>query len=163
MTRSKVADRLTYLWLAVLVFSLLILLTPLEIVPFRASYWLLSIILTGLTVLNWFDKRTVKTGVIAAVVFILINGGIITFSTFLDWRGEWKTQTITYRHVVHSNRTIEFQLQNTGSFGYNRRHVDRLKLLPFLEWNREVDITSIDSSIWQKVHEHVNEMGLKGG
>jgi hypothetical protein len=70
---------------------------------------------------------------------------------------------VEYQNLHLSNRTIEFQLQDKGSRGYNRRRVDRIKILPFIEWTNEIGHEPIDTLTWKKVDIHVNEMGLKGG
>jgi hypothetical protein len=104
----------------------------------------------------------IKTLTVSTVVFALF----LIFNRYLDWRGDWKTQTIIYTNNHLSNRTIEFQLQDKGSFGYNRRIVDRFKLFPFLSWTKkltEENLANIDSLAWDKVDIHVNEQGLKGG
>jgi hypothetical protein len=137
MSRSTFSNVLTILWAVVLMFGLLVWFTPLAISPYRTSYWILSIVLTGLPIVTWFEKRTKTTALIALGTFLFFNGAIATYATFLDWRGEWKTQTVIYQHVELPNRTIEFQLQDIGSLGYNSRQVESLKLLPFMEWTNE--------------------------
>jgi hypothetical protein len=103
--------------------------------------------------------KTLTVSTAAFAFFLIIH-------RFLDWRGDWKTQTIIYTNNHLSNRTIEFQLQGKGSLGYNRRTVDRFKLFPFVSWTTkltEENLKNVDSLTWDKVDIHVNEQGLKGG
>ena len=93
-------------------------------------------------------------------------GLFMIFNLYTDWRGDWKTQTIIYTNNHLSNRTIEFQLQDKGAFGFNRRTVDRLKLFPFVSWTKkltEENLKNIDSLTWDKVDIELNEQGFKGG
>ncbi len=141
----------------------MVIFTPLSFRPFVLLYLQLSFFCTGLQLINWYDKRTKGTRRLAIWSFIIFNTAIGFFYIFLDWRGEWRTQTVEYQNLHLSNRTIEFQLQDKGSRGYNRRRVDRIKILPFIEWTNEIGHEPIDTLTWKKVDIHVNEMGLKGG
>ncbi|MBI3218010.1 MAG: hypothetical protein HYZ44_00710 [Bacteroidetes bacterium] len=99
---------------------------------------------------------------ISTVLFV----AFLTFKFYTDWRGEWKTQTIMFQNKHLSNRTIEFQLQDIGSLGYNRRKVDRLKIIPFVSWTRrltEKEVENIDTLNWDRIDIDKNEQGLKGG
>ncbi len=54
-------------------------------------------------------------------------------------------------------------MQDVGSLGYNRRTIDRTKLLPFVDWVipiKEPNGYQIDSVTWKKVDIDVNELGL---
>jgi hypothetical protein len=107
----------------------------------------------------WTLVKTLTVSTLAFAFFLFIH-------RYLDWRRDWKTQTIIYTNNHLSNRTIEFQLQDKGSLGYNRRTVDRLKLFPFVSWTMkltEENLKDIDSLTWDKVDIHLNEQGLKGG
>ena len=93
-------------------------------------------------------------------------GLFLIFNLYTDWRADWKTQTIIYTNNHLSNRTIEFQLQDKGALGFNRRTVDRLKLFPFISWTKkltEENLKNIDSLTWEKVDIDLNEQGFKGG
>ena len=88
------------------------------------------------------------------------------FNLYTDWRADWKTQTIIYTNNHLSNRTIEFQLQDKGALGFNRRTVDRLNLFPFISWTKkltEENLKNMDSLTWEKVDIDLNEQGFKGG
>lgn len=163
MDRKRQATILTILWLTNLLVALLVLFTPLSLRPFRLFYLQLSLILTGIPLITWYIKRTNEAKWLAICTLLVANTSIAVYYVFLDWRGEWKTQSIEYQNLQLVNRTIEFQLQDIGARGYHRRFVDRIKILPFLEWTKEVEIDSVDASSWLKVDIYVNEMGLKGG
>jgi hypothetical protein len=81
----------------------------------------------------------------------------------LDCRSSWKTQTIIYQNCHIKSRTIDFQLQDKGSLDYKRRTVDRIKIIPGLDWFEKTNLETIDSLTWTKVDIHLNEINLKGG
>ena len=80
----------------------------------------------------------------------------VLFST-----GAWRTQTILYQNGHLSYKTVEFQMQEVGAFGYNKRTVEVFYLTPLFMITSEVP-TGIDKRVeWVKVDKDVNELGLK--
>lgn len=74
--------------------------------------------------------------------------------------GAWRTQTISYQNRDSSFRTIEFQMQDVGAFGYNKRTVEVFYLTPFFMITSKVP-KDIDKRVeWVKVDEDVNELEL---
>jgi len=75
--------------------------------------------------------------------------------------GAWRTQTILYQNGHLSFKTVEFQMQNIGALGYNRRTVEVIYLTPLFILTNEVP-NDIDKRVeWIKVEKDVNELGLK--
>lgn len=161
MNKKQLIKLIFTLWFLNTLILILVFLTPLELNPYRIIYWQSGITIIGLPFLNWLKKRTHSAGILTIFVTIISIVGIGYFSTFLDWRGPWRTQTVKYRNLHLANRTIEFQMQDKGAFGYNRRTVDVIRLLPFLRWTTEASISELDSLTWKLVDEDVNELGLK--
>ncbi len=93
----------------------------------------------------------------AILILILIVGPIkLYFST-----GAWRTQTILYQNGHLTFKTVEFQMQDIGTFGYNKRTVEVFYLTPQFIITSEVP-TDIDKRIeWVKVDKEINELGLK--
>ena len=80
----------------------------------------------------------------------------IVFST-----GAWRTQRILYQNGHLSFKTVEFQMQDMGSLGYNRRTVEVLYLTPLFIVASETP-NDIEKRVeWIKVDKEVNELGLK--
>jgi len=80
----------------------------------------------------------------------------ILFST-----GAWRTQTILYQNGHLSFKTVEFQMQDVGALGYNKRTVEVFYLTPFFMTTKNVP-TDIDKRVeWVKVDKNVNELELK--
>ena len=75
--------------------------------------------------------------------------------------GAWRTQTILYQNGHLSLKTVEFQMQDFGALGYNKRTVEVFYLTPFFMTTSEV-LNDIDKRVeWVKVDKDVNELGLK--
>lgn len=75
--------------------------------------------------------------------------------------GTWRTQTILYQNGHLSFKTVEFQMQDIGALGYNRRTVEVIYLTPLFILTSEVP-NDIDKRVeWVKVDKDVNELGLK--
>jgi hypothetical protein len=93
----------------------------------------------------------------AILIFILIVGPMkLYFST-----GAWRTQTILYQNGHLTFKTIEFQMQDVGTFGYNKRTVEVFYLTPLFMITSEFP-TDINKRIeWVKVDKDVNELGIK--
>jgi hypothetical protein len=91
------------------------------------------------------------------LTLILVAGPMkILFST-----GAWRTQTILYQNGHLSFKTVEFQMQDVGALGYNKRTVEVFYLTRFFMIISEVP-NDIDKRVeWVKVDKEVNELGLK--
>lgn len=75
--------------------------------------------------------------------------------------GAWRTQTILYQNGHLSFKTVEFQMQDVGALGYNKRTVEVFYLTPFFMTTSEVP-NDMDKRVeWVKVNKDVNELGLK--
>ena len=159
---KKLLTRVIFtLWFLNTLIVFLVTLAPLELNPYRIIYWQSGFTIIGLPFQNWLKKRTYSAGILTIVVTIISIVFIGYFSAFLDWRGPWRTQTVKYRNLHLANRTIEFQMQDKGARGYNRRTVDVIRLLPFLRWTTEISNSEPDSLTWKLVNEDINELGLK--
>jgi hypothetical protein len=81
------------------------------------------------------------------LIFILIVGPVkIIFST-----SAWQTKTILYTNGHFSFKTIEFQTQDMGALGYNKRTVEVLYLTDFFMIINEIPL-EIDKKVeWIKV------------
>ena len=140
------------------------LTTDIEITNGLIKNVLMYIFISGLVKIvtkgrSWTMNRRLAISTLAFGMFLIL-------SLFTDWRGDWKTQTVIYKNNHLPNRTIEFQLQDKGALGFNRRTVDRLKLVPFVSWTTkltEENLKNIDSLRWDKVDIELNEQGFKGG
>jgi hypothetical protein len=108
--------------------------------------------------INNKTKRIIWTVTPAIIlVFILILGPMkIMFSS-----GAWQTQTILYQNRHLSFKTVEFQMQDVGALGYNKRTIEVFYLTPLFMITSKIP-NDIEKRVeWVKVDEDVNELGLK--
>ena len=140
---------------------LCIVATPLSIHSLGIEVWLwIVMIVTGILLLgriwlHWQRRATIVALVVLLPVFAL-------FKWVLLWRGgDWMTQEIIFEHRTLPGRTIEFQLMNPGPGSYQKRTVDRQRLLPGVEWLLEVEPERMDTTNWKRVNKEVNELGIK--
>ena len=149
--------RLTIFGLFIISTTLLLLdsLTPLDITSSFViliirflSYSTFAIILIGFLLKQKGDKLILYSGLTVGFLFVV--------SFPFSWNLEWKTQTIMYQNLHLANRTIEFQMQDFGSLGTNRRTVDRIKIFPYFDWTKEINADNIDTLTWKKVDTDIN-------
>jgi hypothetical protein len=117
-----------------------------------------TILLWNLFVIKTKTKRIIGTvyPTIFLILIFVVNPMKILFSS-----GAWRTQTILYQNGHLSFKTVEFQMQNIGALGYNRRTVEVIYLTPLFILTNEVP-NDIDKRVeWIKVEKDVNELGLK--
>lgn len=80
---------------------------------------------------------------------------------FLFSSGAWRTQTVLYQNGHLAFKKVEFQMQDVGALGYNRRTVEVLYLTPLFMITSQIP-QDIDKQVeWKKVDKEVNELGLK--
>jgi hypothetical protein len=113
------------------------------------SFSTFAIILIGFLLKQKGDKLILYTGLTVGFLFIL------SFP-FSWWNREWKTQTIVYQNLHLANRTIEFQMQDSGVLGTNRRTVDRIRIFLYFDWTKEINTDNIDTLTWKKVDVDIN-------
>jgi hypothetical protein len=105
-----------------------------------------------------------KTKRIVCVVFPTIILILVLFLgpvKVLFSSGAWQTQTVLYQNGHLTFKTVEFQMQNLGALGYNKRTVEVLYLTKLFMIVRPVP-KDIDQRVeWVKVDKEINELGLK--
>ena len=147
-------------WLTNLILLIVVSTLPFEWNPSIIIYGQLFFIPVGLAALYWLNKNSARTKLILILISIISLVGIMSYRSFIDWSGEWKTQTILYENLHLSNRTIVFQMQDIGVRGYKRRTVEIIEIFPFLNWVTPFSNQDIDIS-WKRVDIDVNELGIK--
>jgi hypothetical protein len=119
-----------------------------------------SILIYNLVALRSIGRKTIGAILPTVVMALILLGGPMEF---LFSAGAWRTQDVLYQNEDLRFKTVEFQMQDVGAFGYNKRTVEVIRLTPLLMITHEVP-RDIDKKIeWVKVDKHVNELGLKGG
>lgn len=105
-----------------------------------------------------------KSKRIAGIVFptiILILVIFIGPLNVLLSSGAWQTQTVLYQNGHLTFKTVEFQMQDVGAMGYNKRTVEVLYLTNLFIITSEVP-KDIDQRVeWVKVNKEINELEIK--
>jgi hypothetical protein len=117
-----------------------------------------TILLWNLFSIKTKTKRIIGTfyPTILLIFIFVVNPMKILFSS-----GAWRTQTILYQNGHLSFKTVEFQMQDVGALGYNKRTVEVFYLTPLFMITSEVP-TDIDKRVeWVKVDKDLNELELK--
>ena len=100
------------------------------------------------------DKSIIITFIIVAALCLL--------KSFLSWSSDWKTQTVIYANKENPKRTIEYQMQeNRFGFGYKKRTIERLKIIPTIDWITDIDTLGLEADKWNKVEENIDELRIK--
>jgi hypothetical protein len=115
-------------------------------------------------ILNTSKGRTRKALLlILSAVLLAATAVLVRISEVIHFGTGFKTQTVLYRMKSNPERRIEFQMEDVGALGYNRRTVEITPCFYFFSSWREVDENAVDTTKWRYVNEAVNEIGLKGG
>ncbi|NVK73282.1 MAG: hypothetical protein HWE24_07370 [Oceanospirillaceae bacterium] len=94
--------------------------------------------------------------VLAAVWIYIIGPMKIVFSS-----SAWRTQKVIYQNEHLSSKKIEFQMQDVGAFGYNRRTVEVTYLTDLFMIVRPAEIDVDENDDWVRIDQEVNELELK--
>ena len=112
----------------------------------------------NLVVIKTKSKRIAST-VFPSIILILVI--FIGPLKILFSSGAWQTQTVLYQNGHLPFKTVEFQMQDVGAMGYNKRTVEVLYLTNLFIITSEVP-KDIDQRVeWVKVNKEINELGIK--
>lgn len=102
-----------------------------------------------------------KLFLVIVVAIISFAAGITAYTKYSPG-GKWRTQAILFENKYNPEIRIEFQMQDVGALGYNRRIV---LISPQAEsYSIEyIDTGKVDKGEWIFVNKDINELGLKGG
>ncbi len=97
-----------------------------------------------------------------SVILTFLAVGLVCFvRAYFMWGGDWKTQTVIFRNKKNPDDTVEMQLRGDRfAFGYKKRVVERLAIIPYFDWVTDIDTSAAELSGFERVDEHVNELGL---
>ncbi|MCF6361491.1 MAG: hypothetical protein L3J29_12110 [Cyclobacteriaceae bacterium] len=120
--------------------------------------------LTPLTLIwNLWTCKTRKWKIIGSAIPTLVLIGIliigplkIAFSA-----STWRTQKIIYQNGHLNFKKVEFQMQDVGALGYNKRTVEVIYLTDLFMIVSPIEKDIDDRVEWVKVDKDVNELGLK--
>ncbi|MDR2921109.1 MAG: hypothetical protein LBV72_17315 [Tannerella sp.] len=104
-------------------------------------------------------KKKIAGSVLPVMILItvlIVGPGKVIFSAV-----SWRTQSVLYQNGHLSFKKIEFQMQDIGGMGYNKRKVEVLYLTPFFMITNKVPDNIDDKIEWIKIDKDINELGLK--
>jgi len=163
---TKTTKVLNIIYSLVVVFFLLDSLTSFDIKnqAIKSFVYIGLLIGTPLTlawnflVIKTKSNRIIGTSIptIILVLMLVVGPMKILFST-----SAWRTQTILYQNGHLSFKTVEFQMQDIGALGYNKRTVEVFYLTPLFMITSQVPTDLDKSTEWIKVDKDVNELELK--
>lgn len=84
---------------------------------------------------------------------------LLTVKLYLLLSPPFQTQTIMYRNKNNRDLRVEFQMQDMGAFGYNRRTVI-VEPGTFFDTTKPIDIRTLDINEWLLVDEEINELHI---
>jgi hypothetical protein len=126
-----------------------------------------SLLATPIVVIyNLFVRKSRRWNIWISVTSIFI---VLSFSIVIYQRGflgylfsteSWNTQTVLYKHGHFESKRIEFQMQDVGALGYNKRYVSVTYVTDWFMITEEVDPAKIFSGEWIKVDKNVNELEI---
>lgn len=130
--------------------------------------WLKSLVYLGIAIgipiiLIWnYKSLSNRTGkIVGSIIPVLMTLYIIAINplSLMFLASAWHTQTIDYKNA--NGKRIEYQMQDTGAFGYNTRTVEVYYITPLFMIVHKPKRKHINDAEWIKVNEDVNEMGLR--
>ncbi len=122
------------------------------------------IILTPIIIVwNLWSLKTRKWKIISSILpaIALIGVMIIGPMKIMFSSSSWKTQTVLYQNGHLTFKKIEFQMQDVGALGYNKRTVEVIYLTDLFMIVSPLEKDIGDRVEWIKVDKKVNELGLK--
>lgn len=126
-----------------------------------------SLLLTPIIVLfNLLALKSKKWNVwvglssLLLIVSFLIVVSQRGFLGYLFSLGGWKTQTVLYEHEQFGFKQIEFQMQDVGALGYNKRNVSVIYLTKWFMITEEIEPSKSFGADWIRVDKNVNELDI---
>ena len=122
------------------------------------------LVLTPMTLVwNLWTLKKRKWKIISSILptITLIGIMIIGPMKIMFSAGSWKTQTVLYQNGHLTFKKVEYQMQDVGALGYNKRTVEVIYLTDLFMIVSPVEKDIDDRVEWVKVDKEVNELGLK--
>jgi len=123
-------------------------------------YWLLifTTYSTFFLLLNGILKGKYRK---ATRILIFIVGIICIGLYYITNLSFWGTQSIEYVNIADENKSIEYQMRDLGGLGFKTRIIEKIKILPNINWIKEIDTTKVIKTEWRKIEIAKNEMNIK--
>ncbi len=167
--KSKIFKAIT-LALNILLFLVLLLLsiiyfTSLEIKSQELkSLVTLSLITLPFAIIVWsiirysnFKKIVLNCLIPTILLIAILSAGPLPL---LLQSSVFKTQSIYYVNIKNPNQKVEYQMQDMGAFGYNKRYVEATNYFGLFMKIKLIEQIEYDESEWKKVDINLNELNF---
>ena len=166
MNKKAISLLLNLTFISVVLLFFLDSLTDFDIKnQFIKSFVYFGILILTPVVLLWNfrvikEKKWQKAG---RFVPVFVLGALLFMEPlrFFSASRSWKTQIIILQDKHSSTHKIEFQLQDMGARGYNKRTVEVQYLTDFFMIAHPVARNFVADENWLKIDKVVNELNLK--
>lgn len=101
-------------------------------------------------------KKYIIFLILLSIILVVAYPKIMNFI----FSSDWKTQEIIYKNIQNPKENIQFQMQDIGALGYNKRIV-KVKTGLFFNSYQEIDTLNLNKEKWKRVNIFVNELNLK--
>jgi hypothetical protein len=101
---------------------------------------------------------TTSLSMVLCFSIIVSKQGVLGYLFSME---SWNTQTVLYEHGNFGSKRIEFQMQDMGALGYNKRYVSVTYITDWFMITKEIDPNKIFGSEWIRVDKDVNELEIK--
>ncbi len=168
--RCKVLYKMNYIRLNLIYLLFLVLFTldsfnVLNIKSQELKYFVYVVLFGGapfLLIRNCLLKQPLMQKLFGSILPLLVIAfiTIVTPVRVVFQAGNWNTQTVLYQNKHFQFKKIEFQMQDLGAFGYNKRTVEVTYITSLFMLVKPVSTEIKNNHEWQKVNIDVNELEL---
>ena len=129
------------------------------------SFSYFGIIILAPLILTWnlLNFKKIKWKLIGSILPILTIIGILIIGPkkIIFSSSSWKTQKVIYQNRHLNFKKVEFQMQDIGAFGYNKRTVEVFYLTKLFMIISPIENDIKERVEWIKVDKEINELGIK--
>lgn len=164
--KTKIINILNLFYTIIFLFFILDTFTPLEIKNQNLKsfiYFGIIIFTPIILIINLWKGKSLKFKIITSIIpiFTLIGVVFIGLLKIIYLSSSWKTDRIIYQNKILTNKRIEYQMQDVGAFGYNKRTVEVIYFTENFIFVKPFNKNNFKSNEWIKINKVVNELGLK--
>lgn len=164
--KTKIINILNLFYTIIFLFFILDKFTPLEIKNQNIKsfiYFGIIIFTPIIFIINLWKGKSMKFKIITSIIpiFTLIGVVFIGLLKIIYLSSSWKTDRIIYQNKILTNNRIEYQMQDVGALGYNKRTVEVIYFTENFMFVKPFNKNNFKSNEWIKINKEVNELELK--
>jgi len=127
------------------------------------SYFGIIILVPLILTWNLLNFKEIKWKLIGSILPVLTIIGILIIGPekIIFSSSSWKTQKVIYQNGHLNFKKVEFQMQDIGAFGYNKRTVEVIYLTKLFMIISPIENDIKERVEWIKVDKEINELGIK--